>query len=96
MTQVLQNVGPGPAKYSKRGSIGFAQGTIGNTRRFLNLSQNESSPGPDIYNPHVKITDKKLKSREKNSPNFRFNSEKKYLGPGPVTPGPASYSTSIC
>jgi len=93
MTQVLQNVGPGPAAYSQRAPVGCAHGTIGNSRRFLNISQNESSPGPDIYNLHMKMTDKRLKSRETNSPNFRFNTEKKHFAPGPATPGPSSYST---
>lgn len=92
MTQVLQNVSPGQVKYSDRSLIGCAHGTIGNTRRFLNLSQNESSPGPDIYNPHMKITDKRMKSRETNSPNFRFSTEKKDFCHKPVTPGPSSYS----
>lgn len=96
MTQVNYNVGPGPAKYSKRGSIGITHGTIGNTRRFLNMSQNESSPGPDVYNPHKKMTDMRLNTREKNSPNCRFGTEKKHFALGPITPGPSSYKTQMC
>lgn len=96
-TQVSFNVGPGPAKHSTRGSIGCTHGTIGNTRRFLNLSQNEHSPGPDVYNPHKKMTDLKICTREgKNSPSCRFTTEKKHFPLGPVTPGPSCYKTHMC
>lgn len=96
MRSILQNVGPGPAKYSKRAPIGRAQGTIGNTKRFLNIDDVSTSPGPDIYNPHKKLTDPRFSTREKNSPNCRFGTAKKHQPLGPATPGPQNYCPELC
>jgi hypothetical protein len=96
MTQILQNVGPGPAKYSKRGPVGCTHGTIGNTKRFLNIDDLSASPGPDIYNPHKRMTDTRISAREKNSPNCRFGTAKKHQALGPATPGPQNYYSELC
>lgn len=41
------------------------------------------------------MSDRSHHTKQKNSPNFRFTTEKKHFMPGPVTPGPSCYVTQI-
>lgn len=55
--------------------------------------KNSITPGPDIYNPHKIMTDKRTSSRERNAVRCTIGREFKEKPPRGITPGPSNYHT---
>jgi len=54
-----------------------ARATIGNQKRPLMGEMNPPIPGPDIYNPHKRMTDTRCSSKERNAYKATFGNERK-------------------
>ena len=67
--------------------------TIGNSKR-IDLGRGKVIPGPDKYSYHLKMSDQRSISNERNAPRATIgrSAEKKHSQP---TPGPSNYSASI-
>ena len=57
------------------------------------METNVPIPGPDIYNPHKRMTDTRCSSRERNAPRCTFGNEIKQKKTRGATPGPTNYNT---
>lgn len=51
------------------------------------------TPGPDIYNPHKRMTDTRTSSRERNAVRCTIGKENKEKPNRGITPGPSNYNT---
>jgi hypothetical protein len=66
---------------------------IGKAKRKLLGDEAKTTPGPDIYNGHTKMTDRRTSSVEKNAPRATIGNDAKMLSARLATPGPANYNT---
>jgi hypothetical protein len=66
---------------------------IGKAKRKLLGDEAKTTPGPDIYNGHTKMTDRRTSSVEKNAPRATIGKDAKMLSARLATPGPANYNT---
>ena len=57
------------------------------------MDDSSITPGPDIYNPHKKMTDTRTSSRERNCYRATIGNEAKEKPSRGVTPGPSNYHT---
>lgn len=93
MNSIFEGIGPGA--YQVEGVDHLkksARATIGKTKRIL-METNQRNPGPDIYNPHKRMTDTRCSSRERNAPRCTFGNELKSTKSRGATPGPTNYNT---
>lgn len=90
----LSGAGPGDydtntVKHLRRAS----RVTIGNSTRTL-IETKKNIPGPDIYNSHKSMTDRRSNSAERNAPRCTIGNAPKELKPRMPTPGPNNYNTT--
>jgi len=88
-------VGPGAYNINPTGHLKrSARVTIGNTKRSL-MGDDYTliTPGPDIYNPHKRMTDRRTSSKERNVARCTIGKEIKPKHNRGLTPGPSNYHT---
>lgn len=93
--EAFRRVGPGAYNTNNVDNLKKStRVTIGNTKRSMIIDDKSlKTPGPDIYNPHKRMTDTRTSSRERNSVRCTIGREIKQRPLTGVTPGPSNYHT---
>ena len=67
--------------------------TIGRQKRVLGATS-RNVPGPNVYNSHVPMTERRSNSAQRNAPRATIGNDPKELKPRMPTPGPNNYNTT--